>query len=86
VRRRVLNRDGYVCGICGDMIDRYARPLSAMSAVVDHVIPYQDGGDPFDLANLRAAHLVCNSTRANRMRRRSADPLRVRRYSPPRSW
>jgi 5-methylcytosine-specific restriction endonuclease McrA len=83
VRRHVLDRDGWVCQLCGAPIDPHARPRSAMSASVDHVVPASAGGDWWEPGNLRAAHLVCNSVRANRSRSR---PAPRRRYDPPRAW
>ncbi|WP_433445665.1 HNH endonuclease [Nonomuraea sp. CA-141351] len=65
VRAQVLAASR-ICWLCGhDGAD-----------TVDHVIPLSLGGDPLDLANLRAAHGVrgcptcgrkCNSARGNRM-------------------
>lgn len=51
-RRRILERDGYVCWICG----------GPGANSVDHVIPRARGGTDDD-DNLRAAHLSCNSGR-----------------------
>lgn len=82
VRLEVLERDGWRCQLCGELIDRYATPRSPMSATVDHVVAVLDGGAWYNTANLRAAHLVCNSTRANRSR--SARPLV--KYQAPRTW
>lgn len=55
-RRRVLERDGYVCWLC--------RKPGANS--VDHVIPRALGGSHGE-SNLRAAHGWCNSQRGKRM-------------------
>ena len=82
VRRQVLDRDAWRCQLCGEPIDQRAAPRSARSATVDHIVAVLDGGSWYDLANLRAAHLVCNSTRANRGR---ATATKVR-YLPPRVW
>lgn len=82
VRLEVLERDGWRCQLCGELIDRYATPRSPMSATVDHVVAVLDGGSWYNTANLRAAHLVCNSTRANRGR--AARPLV--KYQTPRAW
>lgn len=82
VRLEVLARDGWRCQLCGEPIDPYAPPRSPRSATVDHIVAVLDGGSWYNLANLRAAHLVCNSTRANRGR--AARP--AVRYAPPRAW
>ena len=44
VRRAVLERDGYRCRACG----------RASRLEVDHIVPLQWGGDPYDLDNLQA--------------------------------
>jgi len=33
---------------------------------IDHVIPLSLGGDPWDVDNMRPAHLRCNQSRGNR--------------------
>lgn len=51
LRAAVLERDGYVCGICGDAIEGDLH--------IDHVVPLARGG-PHDLENLQPAHARCN--------------------------
>jgi 5-methylcytosine-specific restriction endonuclease McrA len=82
VRRAVLERDGWRCQLCGEPIDPHAVPRSPRSATVDHVVPVLEGGAWYEPANLRAAHAVCNSTRANRGRGRPAAVT----YPTPRAW
>ncbi len=57
VRALVLERDGYVCWLCG---------LPGANSA-DHVLPVSRGGATHDPANLRAAHYSCNSKRGNRI-------------------
>lgn len=64
-RARVL-RDQPICWLCGQAIDRLLPWPDPMSASVDHVVPLAMGGSPTDVANLRAAHLRCNSARGKR--------------------
>lgn len=52
-RLAVLERDRFICWLCGR--------VGADTA--DHVVPLSLGGDPLDPANLRAAHRSCNSRR-----------------------
>lgn len=54
------------CGLCGKAINYMAIPRTRWAPSVDHIIPTSRGGDPTDLANLRAAHYGCNSSRGNR--------------------
>ena len=61
--RRICERDGWVCWICGREIlrenhERHHR----LSPTCDHVIPLALGGSDED-GNVRAAHLGCNSWR-----------------------
>ena len=61
LRQSVID-EGTHCGFCGEVVDKYAGPLSRDSPAVDHIIPLSLGGDPFDRANLRLAHHGCNSS------------------------
>lgn len=82
VRLEVLERDGWRCQLCGEPIDPHAPPKSPRSATVDHIVAVLDGGSWYNPANLRAAHLRCNSDRANRGR--AARP--AVKYQAPRAW
>ena len=79
VRRAVLERDGYVCRWCGELIDRTAPARSARAASVDHVVELELGGPVLDPGNLVACHVACNT--AKELRRRAG-----RRYPLPRQW
>ncbi len=62
LRRLVLQRDGYRCQQCG----------KAGRLEVDHVVPLDRGGDPYDPANLQALCRGCHvgkTARENRTRR-----------------
>lgn len=61
VRPIILERDGYRCQIRDDK-------CLVEATEVDHKIPVEQGGAPFDLENLRAACRPCNVARANRGR------------------
>lgn len=58
-RKIVLERDGWVCQICGLPLDPNASVIDDLYPHVDHVLPVALGGDD-DLGNLRAAHRWCN--------------------------
>jgi 5-methylcytosine-specific restriction endonuclease McrA len=49
---------GDVCWLCGQ----------PGATTVDHVVPLQYGGSPYDLTNVRPAHSACNTARGNRTR------------------
>jgi hypothetical protein len=57
-RPAVIARDGYVCGICGDLV-------CPTELSIDHIIPVARGGGD-DLDNLQVAHRVCNSRKGAR--------------------
>lgn len=56
----VLDRDGWICQLCGTPIDKGAEWPDPMSKSIDHVIPVSRGGH-HSMDNLQAAHLGCNS-------------------------
>lgn len=56
----VLERDGYVCHLCGK-----GPAEGAPADSKDHVIPYSKGG-PTTMDNLAAAHLLCNQQKGDR--------------------
>lgn len=55
----VYERDGWVCGLCGDPVDRELVWPDPMSASLDHVVPLSKGG-AHTRENSQCAHLVCN--------------------------
>lgn len=62
----VFERDGWVCWLCEEPIDRSLRHPDPMSASVDHVVPLaRDGEHVYE--NVRAAHLTCNVRRRARL-------------------
>lgn len=65
VRLYVLSRDRWRCHLCKQRISRHLAVPHPRAATVDHVIPQSQGGT-HEPANLRAAHMGCNSARSNR--------------------
>lgn len=57
--RDVLERDGWICYLCDDPIDRTAQVPEPLAPTIDHVIPHALRG-PHVMANVRAAHFICN--------------------------
>lgn len=55
----LLERDGWMCGICHRKIKRRE------DASLDHIIPVSRGG-PHELANVQASHKKCNYAKGNR--------------------
>ena len=56
-----------VCGICGLPVDKRLKYPNPMSATVDHIIPIDKGGHPFDLDNLQLAHWCCNRQKSDKL-------------------
>ena len=54
VRKDVLRRDNYVCGICRKRFRKH-------QLEVDHIIPVQMGGELFDKKNLRTLCKDCHT-------------------------
>jgi 5-methylcytosine-specific restriction endonuclease McrA len=69
VRRDVLARDGHVCQV-------RLPGCKVRANSVDHIVRPEDGGAPYDPANLRAACTSCNSAKRN-----SAVAARARGHS-----
>jgi hypothetical protein len=63
--RRVMERDGWRCALCGKKIRRDAKAPHPLSASLDHIIPMSKGG-PHSYANVQAAHFRCNSLKRDR--------------------
>lgn len=63
----VFERDGWVCHICGDLVDRTVQYPDNASPTVDHVVPLCAGGE-HSYANCRTAHMRCNSIKQARVK------------------
>lgn len=55
----IFERDGWVCQICGQKINKSLNRPNPMSPSIDHVISLVKGGDDAP-ANVQATHLRCN--------------------------
>ena len=55
----VMERDKWLCHLCGKKIPKDARWPDRLSASVDHVVPLAQGGE-HSMANVRASHAICN--------------------------
>lgn len=58
----VLDRDNWVCHICGDKIPKDSVWPASDYGTMDHVVPLKKGGQ-HSYANVKAAHNLCNSTK-----------------------
>lgn len=64
LRLTICERDNWICGICGELVDRKLEHPDPMCASLDHVVPVSLGGGS-EPSNLRLTHLVCNLRRRN---------------------
>lgn len=65
IRKRVLERDRYVCYICEGQIDPHAEKYADNELTYDHIIPRTDGGTDYE-ENLAVCCRACNEDKANR--------------------
>lgn len=61
-RYAVYERDGWVCQICGDPVNRAAQVPELDAPVIDHVVALARGGE-HGLTNWQTAHFYCNSVK-----------------------
>jgi len=59
VRQAVYERDRWLCGLCGERVDRDWSPDDPNRPSLDHIIPVSVGGSDGP-ENLQLAHLACN--------------------------
>lgn len=62
----IAARDRYRCGVCRKAVSMRLKWPHPRSASLDHVIPLTETGSQHDPANVRLAHLACNTSRGNR--------------------
>lgn len=58
-RKKVFERDGYMCGICGERTDPDLEPCSPRYPTLDHVLPMALGGG-HTYSNVQCACFECN--------------------------
>lgn len=61
----IFERDNWVCGICGEVVDRTLTHPHPLSKSLDHIVPISRGGN-HSRDNVQLAHLVCNIKKGNR--------------------
>lgn len=65
-RMAIYVRDAWLCGICGDPVDREAGVNEDRAPSLDHIVPRSVGGG-HESENLRTAHRACNAGRGARV-------------------
>ena len=76
---------GAPCALCGRPIDYSLgmvtdprtgkRRPHPMSLAIDEIVPVSQGGSPFELANTRPTHWICNARRGDGTRKSAPTPL-----------
>jgi 5-methylcytosine-specific restriction endonuclease McrA len=61
-----------ICWRCGERIPMDVPHNDPMQWTADHVQSLQNGGNPFDVNNLRPAHRSCNSKRGTETKMKRA--------------
>ena len=62
----IYERDGWVCKLCGEMVQRDAKWPEPLSPSLDHIVPLSKGGGHLR-DNVQLAHLICNVRKGNRV-------------------
>lgn len=57
-------RDGWICHLCGEHVDKTLPPEHPRSATCDHLVPHSKGGTNRN-SNLKLAHRICNQLRGD---------------------
>lgn len=65
VRRRVLQEE-HICWLCEQPVDKDLPAGQPGSPEVDEIIPVSRGGSPYERANCRLSHRLCNQRRGNK--------------------
>ena len=62
-RRRIFERDGWRCRLCGKTVKRTAMVPHPLAPTLDHIVPLAAGGR-HEPANVQCAHFLCNSVKS----------------------
>lgn len=65
-RHAVYERDGWMCRICGDPVNRAAEVPALDAPVIDHRVPLAQGG-VHGPENWQTAHFYCNSVKQDQL-------------------
>jgi len=61
----IFERDNWVCGICGQKINKRLKWPNPRSKSIDHIVPISKGGANAPI-NVQSAHLRCNISKHDR--------------------
>lgn len=66
LRADIFERDGWMCQLCHEAIDRTAVSPDWLSASIDHIVPIALGGGDTP-ENVQASHRICNIRKGARL-------------------
>lgn len=58
-RKRIAERDGWRCKICGKQVNKRAKVPHPSAPTLDHIVPLAAGGR-HEPTNVQLAHFRCN--------------------------
>ena len=64
-RKKIIASES-ICAICGQPVDKSLKFPHPLSASVDHIIPWDKGGD-CSIDNLQLTHLSCNRKKSDKI-------------------
>ena len=64
-RRKIFDRDLWLCKLCGKPVDRNAQVPDPRAATIDHIIPLSKGGT-HEPSNTQCAHFLCNALKSDK--------------------
>lgn len=64
--KAIFDRDGWMCGICGEEVLAGVQVPHPLSPTLDHIVPLSKGGS-HTKDNLQCAHFSCNVAKSDKM-------------------
>ena len=58
----IYNRDNWICGICGEKVDKRFKGRNPKAVSLDHIKPLTKGGN-HTMENCQCSHFGCNSSK-----------------------
>jgi 5-methylcytosine-specific restriction endonuclease McrA len=65
-RTIIFERDNWTCQICKGAVNKELKHPHPLSATIDHIIPFAEGGK-HEPSNIQLAHLICNQRKGKKV-------------------